>query len=304
MIQGVQLPEKDADITSIVNNVVLYNDNTFATVDAQGRVITGQIPENGRIKVDDTEIHVSRRGVTYVSGEGGNATVIGTGTIAIGRGAISAGPGGISIGGTCHGNVYAGGRPAVTGRNLEVRLTGSTIVIGNNSPPEYEIDKAYPVKKRDLVSVCCNTGNIALALTDGRSVRVEGNISSEPVYAEGRLMIQELDGTVYMPRRIKDLDILADSKNGTVTGEVIHPGDIASKNGCVTIRLMAPLKVKASTQNGIVSVNGMQQITNEWYTPPGVAKPKGTLSIDSKNGVVTVTYSANELPERHKRAND
>lgn len=94
-----------------------------------------------------------------------------------------------------------------------------------------------------------------------------------------------------MPKGISDLELIADSKNGTVTGEVMHGGEIESKNGCVNITLKAPLRVKASTENGEVSVNDMIPIGNDRYNLPEADKPKGTPSVDSKNGSVIVNYN-------------
>lgn len=45
-INGVEFPQRNAGIRSIVNNVVLYNDGTYASVQ-DGQVVTGQIPSDG-----------------------------------------------------------------------------------------------------------------------------------------------------------------------------------------------------------------------------------------------------------------
>tara|TARA_Y100000310_G_C20556898_1_gene751024 strand:- start:193 stop:999 length:807 start_codon:yes stop_codon:yes gene_type:complete len=258
VINGVELPE-DFNVSSVINNIAISNDGKYAAVTRDGNVVMGDVPDDGRIEVDGTVINYQKgRSRVNVGGYGSNVNISGSG---ISMSSISGG---------------------------SVVMSGGSITIGGKSL-DYEIDKTYAVKSGDEIGLVSKNEDIALGLRDDNQARVEGLTGSEPQYAHGRLFVDDLQGKLWLPRGVSDLELALETKNGSVTGDIIHPGVVESKNGSIVLNLYAPLKVDASTKNGSVNVTGMESQGHGRYVPIGESAV-GKLRASTKNGSVMVNY--------------
>ena len=172
--------------------------------------------------------------------------------------------------------------------NIVISGSGGSVTIGGRTL-DYEIDQTYSVQQGDEIALYSKNGNIDLGLRDGNQVRVEGLTGSEPQHAHGRLIIDELKGKLWLPRGESNLELVIESKNGSVTGDIIHPGYVESKNGTLVLNLHAPLIVNASSANGRVKVMGMESQGHGRYVPIGESAV-GKLRASTKNGEVIVNY--------------
>jgi len=260
VINGVELPEEFSG-ASIINNVAISNDGTKYAVITKGGLAISDIPEDGKIEINGTVINYSKSkkssGGIYISSFKGGSVIS-----SIGRGSVAISSGSISI----------GGRISIGGKSLD-----------------YEVDETYQLKEGDEVALSTKNEEINLGLRNGNQIRVKGYTASKPSYSKGRLCIDELDGNLELPKEISDLELALETKNGSINGEIMHPGYVETKNGSIVLALLAPLIVDASTKNGNVNVIGMMSEGHGRYIPVGV-KSIGKLRASTKNGSVVINY--------------
>lgn len=251
-IGGLDLPE-DFDVVSLVNNIAISKDGRYAAVTKDKNLVLGNIPSNGRIEVDGTIINYRRGGSISVSNQGSS----------------------INIGGMS-----------------SIVMSGGNISIGGSSL-DYEIDEDYNVSTGDEIALISKNEGIELALNESNTVRVKGLTASEPKYSNGRLFINELQGKLWLPRDVSSgLEVSLETKNGSISGELSHPGFVESKNGSIILSLYAPLVVNASTKNGSVNVVGMTSEGGGRYVPANKSTI-GKLRASTKNGNVQINYIRN-----------
>lgn len=249
VINGIELPE-DFYASSIINNIAISDNGKYIAVTRDGNLVEGDIPENGKIEVDGTTINYRKGSGMNVSGSGIHMSGVSGGSISISGGSIS---------------------------------------IGGGKSLENEINESYKVNSGDEVALVSKNEDIALGFRDDYNVGVEGLTASEPKYSNGRLFVDDLQGKLSLPRKVSDLEVALETKNGSVTGDIMHPGFVESKNGSIILNLYAPLKVDASTKNGSVNVTGMESQGHGRYVPIGEA-PVGKLRASTKNGSVMINY--------------
>ena len=259
-INGVELPE-DFEVGSVINNIAISADRTkFIAVTKSGDLVEGDVPKDGKITVGNTTI-------TYRKGSGSRVN--------IGRGRGS----GISIiGGGVSVSSIGGG---------SVVMSGSSISIGGN-PLEYEIDEIYSLESDWEVVLDSKNEGISLELSPDSQVRVQGLTASEPIHRHGKLLIDGLDGKLWLPKDV-DLQLNLKTKNGSIVGDIAHRGVVETKNGAIALNLHASLVVCASTKNGSVDVCGMESKGRGIYAPIGETV-KGKLNVSTKNGSVVINY--------------
>lgn len=262
-IGGIEIPERDANVISIINDVVIYDDNTYVTVE-KGRLIEAEIPADGILDVGGTTISISPSGISV---QGGNISVKSL------RGK-SLSVGGVTIGGTVTSGVRG-----------------------------YEIDELYQVASGDVIEVDNNREKIALALHSGKKVRIEGEVAKEPKCRSGRLSVEGLNGQIYMPKDISDLELKLKTVRGSIRGDVMHPGRIYTVRGNIELNLYAPFAVEPSTVRGKIDVREMLS-KGSWYAPAN-EDVQGSLSLSTTRGNIVVNYVAGlrkNVSERWEKA--
>jgi hypothetical protein len=264
VLNGIELPERDAHITSIINDIALYDDGTYVAVSG-GSLVEGRIPEDGELTINGMTMTVSRgnvnvRGSSISNVRGTTITQIG------GNGVLQIG----SIGGIA----------SVVG----------TIVASGTGADAYEIDESYAVSPGDRISVEGLNSSVALYLQEGTDVCLKGTIGERPSYSRGRLSAEEFGGDLVLPR-ISGLELKLELANGAVTGDVIHPGSIETMNGMIGLDVYAPLEIRTSTLNGRIDVRGMMSEGGGRYVPP-TGRSQGVLKLETLNGGITVRYRA------------
>lgn len=253
IINGVDLPEEFAG-ASIINNVAISPDGAkYAYVSKSGGVITGEMPKDGKLKIDGTEIHYQRGNVTahrgfHVGGFGGSVHID---------------LGGISV----------------------VSIGGNSFSIGNDL--EYEIDKGYD--GISSVALRKSARNINLGLSNDGKTYVRGFTRREPDNRSGHLSVDGLEGVLELPKSREDLVIDVKISAGDVEGEVAHKGQIETSAGDIRLRVYSPLTIEAHTSAGDVSVRKMISEGRGVYTPPN-ATPIGRLSVRTSAGDINVAY--------------
>ena len=252
ILNGVELPEEFSS-SSIINNVAISGDGAkYAYVSRDGGLVTGDMPEDGKLEVDGNVIN-------YKKGTGRS---------------------GINVRGS---GVYMS---SINGGSVVISSGGSQISIGG-SDLEFEIDKGY--ERVNRVSLKESANDINLALSPDDKVYVKGLTSGEPEYHGERLFVDGLKGTLSLPKLNLNLEMDVRTSAGDVDGEVAHKGRIRTSAGDISIELYAPLTVEANTSAGEVRVKKMISEGRGVYTPPN-AKSLGTLVLDTSAGDIKVNY--------------
>jgi hypothetical protein len=252
ILNGVELPEEFSG-SSIINNVAISGDGTkYAYVSRDSGLVTGDMPEDGRLEVDGNVIN-------YQKGTGRH---------------------GINVRGS---GVYMS---SISGGSVVISSGVSQISIGG-SDLEFEVDKGYEGVNR--VSFKESVNDVNLALSDDGKVYVKGLTSGEPEYKGERLFVDGLEGILSLPKSNPNLEIDIKTSAGDVDGEVAHKGIIRTSAGDISIELYAPLTVEANTSAGDVRVKSMISEGRGVYTPPN-AKSLGTLVLDTSAGDIKVNY--------------
>ncbi|MDO8740772.1 MAG: hypothetical protein Q7J54_04355 [Candidatus Woesearchaeota archaeon] len=252
VINGVELPEEFSG-ASIINNIAISCDGQKYAYVSDGRdLITGEMPENGRLEVKGTVINYKK----------------------------GAGRSGIHIQGS---NICTG---VVSGSSVVISGGGSSVSIGGKNL-EYEIDKEYCGVNK--VSLRESTNDVALGLSEKDKVYVKGNTGSEPGYKNNHLFINGLEGVLSLPKSNPGLEIDIKTSTGDIEGKVTHKGIIRTSTGDISLELYAPLTVETNTSTGEVNVKKMISEGNGVYTPPN-AKSIGTLLVETSTGDINITY--------------
>ena len=171
------------------------------------------------------------------------------------------------------------------GKNISTtQLNNRRLTVENGGPLEWKIDESYAGVGK--VKVDNSFGDISLAVSDDDKVYVKGKTKEEPKYKGNKLKVEELNGTVSIP---KGVGIKVDSSSGKVYGEVAGPGKIDVSFGDIDLVIKAPLRVKVDTSFGNVDVRGMLADGENTYKSPD-AEPIGTLKIDTSSGNVKIRY--------------
>lgn len=265
-INGVELPEEFSGC-SIINNVAISNDGKKYAAVTRGGLVTGDVPSDGRIEIDGNVIQ-------YKSGSPERTENLGDFFNGLHRKYLGGG------------SFFTSG--SVSGGSIVMSGSGMNIQMGGNHL-DYEIDEMYDLKEGEEVTLSTKNEAINLGIRNDNKVRVAGLISSKPEYSKGRLSIDDFDGKLELPRAISKLELALETKNGSVNGEIIHPGYVETKNGSIVLALYAPLIVDASTKNGRVNVVGMESQGHGRYVPIGES-PVGKLRASTKNGSVLINY--------------
>ncbi len=265
-LNGIELPEEFSG-SNIINNVAISKDgNQYAYVSNSGDLMTGKMPEDGKLEIEGTVIN-------YKKGSGLNdINISGRGkSINISGSHISMS----SIGGT--------GSVVISGGS-------SCISIGGGSDLEYEIDKSYDSVNK--VSVKESSNDIELGLSSDTKVYVQGQTSAEPEYKSGRLFVERLEGKVSLPKTESSVELDIKTSSGDIDGDVAHAGRIRASSGDITLKLYAPLTVEVLTSSGDIDVKKMISEGRGIYTPPN-AKSIGTLYVEASSGDVDIKYKYN-----------
>ena len=259
-INGVTLPEEFSG-ANIINNVAITEDGTqYAYVSRSGDLTTGEMPEDGKLKVDGTEIHFKKgSGMGSINIDGGRARSVNIG-------------GGIQIGGLS-------GSIIVSGGNSNISIGGSNL--------KYEIDEGYDSVNK--VTLKEDTHIVRLGLSSDDKVYVKGSTNAKPEYKSGRLFVDGLEGKVSLPKTNPNLELDIKNASGDIDGDVAHPGRIRAASGDISLRLHAPLTVEVSTSSGDIDVTKMISEGRGIFSPPN-AKPTGTLYVEAASGDVEVSY--------------
>jgi len=252
VIRGVELPEEFSG-ASVINNVAIAN-GKYAAVTREGDLITGEIPESGRIEVDGSVINYSSRGGT---------TSIGGSSVRFGRVSMNS---------------------VSAGRDIIASSGGFSFSMGR-SDHEYEIDKGYEgVKRVDLNQL---NDDIILGFSEGKEVIIRGRIASEPKLVSGELSIRGLEGELLLPNERIDLDL--DTKSGDISGKVSTVGRIKTLSGDINLDICAPLMLEAKTLSGDVGVEGMLGAGRNRFKPP-VREAIGELYLRTLSGDIDLRY--------------
>ncbi len=256
IINGVELPEEFAG-ASIINNVAISKDGTkYAYVSSTGGLITGDMPDDGRLKVEGNVIN-------YKKGSTSGFNFFGRGS-GIQMSQISS---------------ISGGSVVISGGGCQVSIGGNNL--------EYEIDQGYDVVNK--VTLKESARDVNLGLSQDKRVYVKGKTSVEPALQNGRLFVDGLEGKLSLPKSNSELELDVRTSAGDIEGEVAHKGRLRTSAGDIIVELRAPLTLETSTSAGDVRVKGMISEGRGIYTPPNV-KPLGTLILETSAGDIKVKY--------------
>jgi len=278
-INGVTLPEEFSG-ANIINNVAITEDGTkYAYVSRSGDLMTGEMPEDGKLNVDGTEIHFKKgSGMSSVNigGRGRSVNIGGGVKVNYPEGSDRARS--VNIGG---GFQFDGvsGSIIVSGGNSNISIGGSNLA--------YEINEGYDSVNK--VTLKENSHIVRLGLSSDDKVYVKGSTNAKPEYKSGRLFVDGLEGKVSLPKTNPNLELDIKTTSGDIDGDVAHPGRIRATSGDISLRLHAPLTVEVSTSSGDIDVTKMISEGRGIFSPPNV-KPTGTLYVEASSGDVEVSY--------------
>ena len=168
--------------SSVINNVAISKDgNHYAHVSKEGNTITGEMPEDGILRIGDQVIKYKRG-----SGQGYNVA---------------------------RGNVIIGdsGSVKISGSNSVV-VSGSGGVIVAGGGLEFEIDRSYG--SIDKVCLINRSHDVRLGLSSDDIFYIKGLTGEEPENKAGRLFIRGLEGTLSVPESNSDVKLDIKSSSG------------------------------------------------------------------------------------------
>ena len=176
-----------------------------------------------------------------------------------------------------------------SGGSVVVSGGDSYVSIGGGSDLEYEIDQGYDGVSG--LSLNEQANDIRVGLSNDGKVYVKGLTSREPEYRSGRLIVDGLEGTLLLPASMKDIEQDLKTMSGDIDGDVAHKGRMKTMSGDISIRLLSPLIVEASTLSGDIDVRGMMADGRVGYRPP-TGNPLGNLYLETMSGDIDVRYEA------------
>lgn len=244
IINGVKLPEKDANVRSIINNIVIYDDGTFVAVRGSN-LIEGSIPSNGEINIDGMRIKVS--GCPYDS-------------------------------------------------NSDIRISSSGVSISGSSSSDSSsldnmIEKSFELRAGYKINLSNVNSNVNLDLIPGTELEIKGTVLEEPISVHGsKLFIKGLNGSLYLPKCISELELSLKSINGNIIGKVQHPGSIITTNGNIDLVLASPMGFEAITLNGTLDIKGAWAYKGKYYHNDSDTNDDKLLSLSTVNGNIKVRY--------------
>jgi membrane-bound metal-dependent hydrolase YbcI (DUF457 family) len=121
--------------------------------------------------------------------------------------------------------------------------------------------------------------SITLDYSNDYKIYFEANSLTSTRINNRNLYIEEVSGTIYLPVNNPSLKIDIQGLNGSVKGNLAHPGSIRLVNGSIKLSLNAPLNVQTKTVNGSIYVN--PALLNNSFS--------GSLYLETINGSIKVT---------------
>jgi hypothetical protein len=263
---GYQLPD-NFNLQSVINEVAISTDGRYAITTDEGLEIK-KIPKSGTITYKGATININRNNSFIHSSNGNSISVtIGDGSIIVENGDLNS---------------------ALDG-DYSINNGSVTITSGTNRL-EKAIDEKYQV--RTQVDIDSTNSSLELTLNNSNEVELKGKSNHQPTNQGGILHLENYNGQVSMPTSQEDLSFNIEHTNGSIDGNVAHPGTIYTANGNIKLNLYAPLAVRATSTNGLVSIVKMQPNQDGTYAPIGQT-PKGTLNLKTTNGDVEIKYVGN-----------
>ncbi len=145
---------------------------------------------------------------------------------------------------------------------------------------ESQISESYEGVR--TVRISNEKSSIKLGLSNDGKVYVNGFAAKKPqLSTDGVLSIEDIAGTVLLPRRQSGLYVAARTEVGNIEGDVAHQGTLRAEVGHVKLNIHAPLEVIAEVEVG--SGGG------RYYPPSG--RPTGRLEVKTEVGNVKIAYA-------------
>ena len=170
-----------------------------------------------------------------------------------------------------------------------LKINGDTFSLGENDNVSsiiesmdrelgYEIDMTDSAKVFKRIKLSSHDESFELGLIDGYDFKIKGLTGSEPKVEDGTLIVDGLEGKLWLPKRIPELVLALETRDGSINGEVFHPGYIRTRDGSLNLILKSPLKFNIETMISIP--NGIDS--------PLEVKNIDTLEVSTRYGKVNV----------------
>jgi hypothetical protein len=153
-----------------------------------------------------------------------------------------------------------------------------------------------------------DSSDIVLEISNDNNIYVQGVVDEKPVFNEGVLEINGLEGTLKLPN--SDLKIRINSI-GNITGDVVNKGIISTEKGSITLKLYNRFFIgvhagMASTKIKNMKVSGNLDLSENYYITHKIKslfflRGYNKLILRSESGFVDVEYIKPKLRTSFKK---
>ncbi len=149
---------------------------------------------------------------------------------------------------------------------------------------EYREIKTNPKKKFYLKSEK-KTGDILLHNRENGNILYREIEDNTDIYSGPKTTYE-----IVIPKDNPNLELSLSRENGTVKGEVSHPGSISLISGSIEVDIYSPLKIKATTHGGGAIIGSNKMKREDGFYVPIDEEPIGVLDLSTCKGNITIRY--------------